>query len=112
MKNKFEKYFYGDIVDVIEITETGAYNKQITRNVLASGIKADVQPLGGTLAAELYGFEKKCENRMYYSECPHIEVGRYILHNNILFRVEYVTERNFGCMALLKSVGEEKQSNE
>lgn len=112
MKNKFEKYFYKNTVDVIEITETGVYDKQTTRTVLASGIKADVQPLSGKLAAELYGFEKKCENRMYYSECPHIKAGRYILYDNILYRIEYVAQRDFGSMALLKSVGEEKQSNE
>lgn len=112
MKERFEKYFYNDTVDVVKITETGVYDKQITRTILASGIKADVQPLNGALAMELYGFEKKCEKRMFYKECEHIKAGRYVVYNNVLFRIEYVTQRDFGNMALLKSVGEEKQSNE
>ena len=108
MKERFEKYFYKDTVDVVEITETGVYDKQITRTTLASGIKADVQPLSGALAMELYGFEKKCEKRMFYNKCEHIKAGRYVVYNNVLFRIEYVTQRDFGNMALLKSVGEEK----
>lgn len=86
--------------------------REESSTILASGVKADVQPLSGALAMELYGFEKKCEKRMFYKECEHIKVGRYVVYNNVLFRIEYVTQRNFGNMALLKSVGEEKQSNE
>lgn len=101
MKSKFAECFYNDTVEVVEIKETGAYNKQTTQTTLAA-VKADIQPYSGNLALEMYGYNIECEKRMYYDTCADVKIGNYILCNDVLYRIVYTTERTMGGTALLK----------
>ena len=104
MKVKAFEYFLNDTAEVINITESGAYKKTRTTEVLGS-LKCDIQPYSGKLALEEYGYEVECDKKMYYQEkTVGITSGGYIKADGVLYQIQYVTERKLGCMALLKRV--------
>lgn len=101
IKNKFAEIFYDNTVEVVERTETGAYSKTVAERVIST-INADIQPYSGDLALEHYGYDIKCEKRMYFTQNDDVKAGNYIRYEGVLYRIIRAESRKMGSIAFLK----------
>lgn len=99
MNNPFEP-FYDTEVQIIQITEKGVYEKLRTEKVLGT-IYADIQPYGGGLAEEKYGYKSECQFRMFCDNTEGIAMGNYIRYKDKTYKIAYVAEGEMGPEVLL-----------
>lgn len=101
---------YQSRVKVLEITESGAYEKKRSERELCE-IAVDVQPYSGSLAAEKYGYKKECQLRMFCAYNPEIKPGRYIKYNGKIYQIQHIAEWEFGEEVLLNGVDNINRGN-
>lgn len=96
----FERFYTSDPVEVLKLTESGAYDKKRKWEKLGA-VKADIQPYGGDLANREYGIQVVCRLRMFCDNESFIAVGNYVRHDGRLYRIRYVAPWAFGSEVLL-----------
>ncbi|MGM9935770.1 MAG: hypothetical protein ACI38A_00310 [Candidatus Ornithomonoglobus sp.] len=80
--------FYTDPVEVLKITETGAYTKTRTKTSLGY-ILADLQPYSGDLAEKDYGLKKDCQLRLFCA--PGADVSKMLTEGNYVRVIDSIT---------------------
>lgn len=102
MSSAFER-FYKTEVEVVKISCGGGYGAKKETEFLCT-VKADLQPYSGALAEMEYGFNIKCQKRMFCLHCAHIREGNCAVVNNTYYRIVYVEEWDSGMMAFLEMI--------
>ncbi|MBQ8301507.1 MAG: hypothetical protein IJX57_06045 [Clostridia bacterium] len=102
--NPFKKFYIHD-VQIIKITETGAYTKTKTKTIEElSSFKADIQPYNGGLAQKDYGLEVECQKRMYCECDANLVEGNYADALGQRYKIVYVENWKLGAEVLLQLV--------
>lgn len=85
------KRFYASDAQLVTISNGKGYSDRgDTVTTPLASIKADIQPIGGELAANEYGFSEECQARMFCEPNEHIKVGNYVTAEGRLYRIVYI----------------------
>lgn len=101
--NPFER-FYTTPVQIGKLTGGGGYIDSEKKFVLLDEIKADVQPYGGGLAQNEYGFDIQCQQRMYCVQNEHLTEGNVALIKGQRYLIVCVSVWEMGAEVLLKVI--------
>ncbi len=85
------KRFYASDTQLVTISNSKGYSDRgDTVTTPLALIQADIQPIGGDLAANEYGFSEECQARMFCEPNEHIKVGNYVTAEGRLYRIVYI----------------------
>ena len=88
--NAFER-FYATDAQILTRTSGGPYSERgKPKETTLTTIKADLQPIGGDMAAKDYGVAEECQVRMFCGYNKHIKTGNYVRAQGQLYRIVYV----------------------
>lgn len=92
--------FYKTPVKIYGIKSGSSYSKAAVMEPLRS-ITADIQPYGGGLSEEDFGFSVSRRFKMFCGECDDVREGNYAEFDGGRYRIVSVERWNTGIAAIL-----------
>lgn len=101
--NRYSKafsQFYKTPVTIYGIKSGSSYSHSAVTEPLCS-VTADIQPYGGGLSEEQFGFSVSRRFKMYCGECDDVREGNYAEFDGGRYRIVSVERWNTGIAAIL-----------
>lgn len=96
--------FYTEPVDIYRITKNSSYSS-CAKTELVCSVLADIQPYGGGLNEEEFGFCVEKKFKMYCADYEAVSEGNYVEVGGEMYKIVSVKRWDIGIEALLENSG-------